>query len=234
MPTECHVEFEVRPYQVLCDGKVVDEVEDSRQLLPRTELAIYNFFLETHRHLTVMHAALLQHGEQTLLLAGPSGSGKSSLSMAAVSAGWQYRTDELSVTDGKRLWGIPRAIQFDATCIGDTQPGFLETTDSESYRFRHPVYGAMYQPLVTVSAPKGQIELPRLEEVSTIILRSGRKETLEPLDGINALKHLHRACFLLPQHDLGALVGDAWRLDWSDTGAAIRLIQQLSTEVSCR
>src|SRR5512139_856086 len=77
----------------------------------------------------ILHAAGVVLGETMLVLAGRSGAGKSSLARALTERGARYATDELVVTDGERIWGIPRAIQFDAVPIDAPLPPWLGEVD---------------------------------------------------------------------------------------------------------
>ncbi len=214
------------PHNILCDGRVIDDIEDSVQLLPKIEAAIYHLLLEWHQSLTVLHGALIQHDGFTFLLTGPSDSGKSSLALQALRMGWTYCTDELTITDGQRIWGIRRAIQFDPITTDDVLPDFLSDTDTESYRWLHPEVGLLCQPLVA-PVNTDTCQPPALKDVTTVILDSDADPGLNRLDGIDTLKKLHEACFSSPQHDLGALAGCGWTLNWADPDLAISQLQEL-------
>jgi hypothetical protein len=66
--------------------------------------------LVTTRDRLPIHAALVRQGARALILAGPSGVGKSSLAYTAKSAGWELLTDDacyVQMDPDLRLWGIP-------------------------------------------------------------------------------------------------------------------------------
>lgn len=110
----------VLTYQLtqVADGYVVQEGE--RLLYQGKELADVLFYLEkdliisaqlkTQDHL-FFHAAALTYQGKTLLFAGGSGAGKSSVCWALLQHGYQYLSDELvPVLPGKRVYPFQRAV----------------------------------------------------------------------------------------------------------------------------
>ena len=157
---------------------------------------------------------------------GPSGSGKSTLALQALRSGWTYRTDELAVTDGQAIWGITRAIQFDPMPVGRPVTAFFSDVDMKSYRWLQPEVGMLCQPLVAVS---GLVEpkAPDLNNTYLLVLQSEVETGLNRIDGVDALIHLHRACFSPPLHDLGSVASRAWTLGWTRPAKAIQQINDL-------
>lgn len=74
-------------------------------------------FLVTHAGRVPLHAAAVMVNETALLLAGPSGSGKSSLALAAQRHGLEVLSEDTSYVQLKphtKVWGWPGAIHLDA------------------------------------------------------------------------------------------------------------------------
>jgi len=70
-------------------------------------------FLVTRRDRCPLHAGAIVRGQRALLLAGPSGVGKSSLTYAAMRSGFQILADDAVYVQGDpstRLWGMPPRI----------------------------------------------------------------------------------------------------------------------------
>lgn len=72
-------------------------------------------FLIGHADRTPVHAAAFLLGDMAVLLAGPSGTGKSCLAHAALRAGLPVLSDDtvhVQLRPALRVWGLPRAIHL--------------------------------------------------------------------------------------------------------------------------
>lgn len=73
------------------------------------------------RHRSLVHAALVSTGERSLIVLGPTGSGKSTVVASGLVAGWAAHADDLVVvrSDGSSLdaWGVPKVPAFDSAAI---------------------------------------------------------------------------------------------------------------------
>ena len=72
-------------------------------------------FLATRRDRTPVHAAAFMVGDTAILLSGPSGSGKSSLALAASRRGLPLLSDDMvfvQLSPSLRIWGFPRPIHL--------------------------------------------------------------------------------------------------------------------------
>lgn len=66
-----------------------------QSVAPEVERHIVQAVVPATPHLLALHAAAAQRHGTTVLLAGPSGAGKTSLSVALAAEGWRFGTDEL-------------------------------------------------------------------------------------------------------------------------------------------
>ena len=202
-------------------------VELREDVLPVLESLLYAALRGWHEGRVLLHAACVQRGEHALVLAGRSGAGKSSLALEALRRGFEYFSDELTVTDGLQLWGIPRAVQFEPTDGTQPLPTWLRDVSLEHYRLR--LHGGALGTLPLLVPAEAQVgrapvsarraRLVAIERAATTGLRS-----LSPLD---ALSMLHEAAFRPPRVDLGALLGPgrAAALQWHDPGEALEALE---------
>jgi hypothetical protein len=83
----------------------LQEDDDSALLIPRDQLALWlkAILLErlfaSDRILVALHAAFLSRGGEGLLVLGSPGAGKSTLSLALLSRGFDYGSDDLTLVD---------------------------------------------------------------------------------------------------------------------------------------
>ncbi len=135
-------------------------------------------FLLARNGRTPVHAAGFVIGGVPVVAAGPSGSGKSCLALAADAAGWPVLSDDTVYLDAgpePRLWGWPGAVHLlPADC-----PGGSAATRLRNGRLKHAV-----APLNAVSAPVCAVD------ASLCILVHGQNVALEPLSPREALRRL--------------------------------------------
>jgi hypothetical protein len=192
---------------------------------PALEGEVYKALLDWHSHQTLFHAACVARDEQPVLFVGRSGSGKSSLALVAMRAGFEYFGDEHVVTDGHLIWGIPRAVQFDVVGAGARLPGWLSGADVASYRLHDREGARKVLPFVSVSGRVARQPLPA-ERLRVVFVRQTEHTRLLPRLPLAALHGLHEATLGTPHVALGKLVGPgrAFDLEWSDPYAAIELL----------
>ncbi|MFO1430477.1 MAG: hypothetical protein U1F76_10110 [Candidatus Competibacteraceae bacterium] len=69
----------------------------------------------------VLHASAVAHGGQGLVMAGISGSGKSTMALTLVQQGWQYLADDVVLLEPSsvqpRLWGLARGFTYHPTLL---------------------------------------------------------------------------------------------------------------------
>jgi hypothetical protein len=77
-------------------------------------------FLVTNLDRHPLHAAGIERGGKAVLLIGSSGLGKSSLTYAAMRAGWRVLADDavyVQRAPHRRIWGMPRRIHLPAEAV---------------------------------------------------------------------------------------------------------------------
>lgn len=227
LATTQRVELEVTPEG---DGYAIHgprgtcACSDPRDVLPLLEAVLYTAMHDWHAGLLALHAACVTGPQNTWVLLGRSGSGKSSLARAAVRRGLQYFSDEIVLCDGQRLWGIPRAIQFAPLADGTEAPAWLGDADLHSYRFlvnddgregALPLWRPAQSALAAAPVP--------LEGVRVYALERSAVPTIDRLPALELLGELHEAAYRPPAFDLGRLVhpGRCGRLRWRDPDEAV-------------
>lgn len=226
IPTRTRKRLVITNAGIWCDDLLLMTLDDSSESLPLSELVINRLLLGWHADYTSLHAALISRDSQACMLIGESGSGKSSLTWQAVKSGWTFHTDELSVTDGARLWGVRRAIQFDATPADEELPPHFGDADRRSYRWHDKDLGDLHQPIIAID---GHSQPLCLASVSPVFLTFGWSDSLTPISGTAVLKNLYEACFGFPKHDLGPLTCKGYALNWQDPELALSELERLVT-----
>jgi hypothetical protein len=163
---------------------------------------------------TPVHAAGVMAGETALVLAGPSGTGKSSLALAAAAMNLPVLSDDtvyVQLDPALRIWGFPRPVHV-----------FPEDAPSCGHPTR--LRGGKRKAAIAVAGRSQPAERAAL-----ILIERGEAVALTPLDPAEAIARL---AVLEPGFDLlaeqsaaavRALTGErAWRLTLSrDPGAAM-------------
>jgi hypothetical protein len=204
------------------------ECEDD--LTPLIESLVYRVLHAARPRSVLLHAACLERDGAALLLLGPSGAGKSSFALAALeSSGYRYFSDELTISDGRQVWGVPRAIQFEPVLPEGVLPARLSAADRALYRVRLASPDAVAAS-VPVHVPHAQqiAQGPALASQAHVIrLVHGHEDRCEPLSPLEALRELHEAAFRTPQIDLGTLIGPGrgYRLTWREPARALERLE---------
>lgn len=216
-----------RSPRVVVEGEVVWSGGEAGDLVSGFELLLYRMALARHKsRFAVFHAAALVSGDATMVFSGPSGAGKSSLALAAVRRGWRYFSDEFVVTDGRRVWGWPRAIRFDPPALRADLPDYLVGLDSDEDVVTSPQDTA--PPYYAVPENALQRATCAAEEVRFVRIGRGAQTTLARVSTGMGLKHWTEASFFEPAISLGALVGEnrCWRASWRHPDELIDLIER--------
>jgi len=175
-------------------------------------------FLLARSGRTPVHAAGVMLGDRALVLAGPSGTGKSTLALAAAERGLAILSDDtlyVELGDAIRLWGFPRPIHVFAE---DAPPG------DHAERLR----GGKRKKAVATGIARARTA----DRFVLVVLERGEEPGLTaiaPDVAIHALSRLDPGFDLLAEASaraIRALAGqEAWRLVLSrDPRAAIDLL----------
>jgi hypothetical protein len=183
-------------------------------------------------HLLAFHAAAVQHRDRTFLLAGKSGIGKTTFSLALKQAGWEFGSDEI-VLLSRDLLLRPLPLP---PCIKAEMFSFIETLFSElSTAPEHDRYGrrVKYLPIRSTlsDAEAGAVVFPRYDP-------SGANK-IEALEGFVGLQRLLEQCVFVPSgfrhEDVKLLL--RWHsrrqyfdIQYNNCDAAIALLTDLNPE----
>jgi hypothetical protein len=228
-----------RACSILLDGELVAVAEQPPDVLPLIEAALYQALYAQRGARVLLHAAcvVLPGCDEPLVLVGPSGAGKSSLALAALERGYRYFTDELTVTDGVHVWGVPRAVQFEPVHASQALPARLAASDLGLYALRMGGADDLIETLgaVPVRVPVShELMLTPLLARMARVIRIERSTTTacEPLDSLDALAELHEASFGAPSLSLGTFVGRgrAFRLTWREPAEGLSRLERLISQ----
>src|SRR5262249_54894887 len=149
----------------------------------------------------VLHAAALERDGRAFVLAGPSGAGKTTLSLALLARGWRLVTEEIvHVAADGAVTGLARPVHAPHRAV---LPAGWRVVDYAMRGERGTIRGAIAQPPESVRAlsPLPLAAIARLDHGATLA------NELVPLSGGAALERLW-AC-TLRQDDQGLAAGAA-------------------------
>lgn len=203
-------------------GELLYQSPSAQAILDRFELDFYRALVHKATDALVLHAAALVRGDHCLVLAGASGSGKSTMTRALLACGWSYCTEEIvalrSATDASFL-RRPLHLGSTAEC--------LELPSS-------------FQCVATGHAPTRWLGIPPSETAPprtiTAILQlqhePGQPSRLERLSGLAALQRIW-ACRLNtgldPARIASSLVSTVpcYELRTRDRRSALELVESI-------
>lgn len=216
---EWHVTATNHGYDLVRPDFETEHTDAEDRVAPLVEAALYRSLPRWHASETLIHAATIVRNQRPVLLLGDSGTGKSSIALEGVRAGWQYVTDELTITDGNTVRGITRTIQFDPVPVGSMLPERLRDLDVSSYRVRFDDGVERVQPLypwhkLDVAAQPVTVA----GAVVVVLAGAGQRTSLEPIAPVEALAELHAQTRGTRTGPFGRLLGSrrAFRLRWRE------------------
>jgi hypothetical protein len=176
-------------------------------------------FLLARRGRTPVHASAFMIGDLAIVLAGPSGTGKSTLALAAAKAGFPVLSDDMIFVQQEpnfALWGFPRPIHVYSK---DVPPG--------DHRTRMRNNKLKVAVLTEANALKAN-------QAALVVLERGRDLSLLPADprqAVESLMNLDAGFDLLKEESRSSLEAlasrGAWRLTLTDDPAgAIDLLER--------
>jgi len=115
-------------FVVSVDGEEADRCESPRAVGPMVKGVLNATAVNRESFAFYLHAAMLQRGEEAVLLPGAPQSGKTCLSAALARAGFAYRTDEVTLLDyqGLTARGAPVALTIKQSAWPLLQPLYPE------------------------------------------------------------------------------------------------------------
>jgi hypothetical protein len=188
--------------------------------------------VEETRDRLLLHAAAAARDGKIVLLAGPEGSGKSTLVTALVHSGLQYVTDETVAVDvpGATIVPYPKPIALDRSS--------LEALDGEPSVARSPLEEGSGQRLVPAQAIRGDAIAQRGGVARLLVLpsyRPGHQTAAHSLPRSEAAVALAEQAFNFRQFGRGRLDAladvvrrcDCYRLEVGDLAAARDVVLDL-------
>jgi hypothetical protein len=105
------IAYHLRAGAMVAVDRYEDPVADTSDLVPLFELDLYQQAAERAAPGWLLHAATLERDGRALVLAGPSGAGKTSLTLALLARGWRLVTEEMTLVDRElAVVGLARPI----------------------------------------------------------------------------------------------------------------------------
>ena len=158
---------------------------------PEIEHLVVQAIVPATVHVLAFHAAAVQHRDRTFLLAGNSGIGKTTLSLALKRAGWDFGSDEIVLLNHDlRLRPLPLPACVKADTFSSIETSFSELRTAPE----HDRYGKRIKYLPLKSTPfygrDGVVVFPRYDPCGS--------NEIEPLDGFAGLQRLLEQCVFVP------------------------------------
>ena len=131
---------------LVCEGRYTTAVEHVADLVPLFELDLYHALVEHAPPGLVLHAAALERDGAAIVLAGGSGDGKTTATLALIERGWRMSTDEIvHITRDGTVRGLARPIHV--------QPTRVHAIPSDWLRRAYPMRGRDDPSTVVVQPP---------------------------------------------------------------------------------
>ena len=206
---------------------------ETASIVAQVERLLIQTVVAATPHLLTLHAAALQRDGRPLLLTGPSGAGKTTLSLALARAGWSFGSDEIVLLGRNQdLRALPLPPCVKASSFPLIESWFPELRSAlEHERYGHIV---KYLPIrsMPLSGMRGSVVFLRFDP-------RGPNE-VQPLDRFGALERLLAQCVFVPpefQHDDVAQMlrwhseQSYYGLSFCDCDAAVAILTHLDAGV---
>jgi hypothetical protein len=216
-----------RHWQIRVEGREVERgVGEDVDLAGALETRFIHQLEGWHPDASLLHAALVELEGVPILFGGDSGRGKSSLTREVMRRGGRYFTDELVVTDARRVWAVQRTPVFDFGPADAPLPHWLAGADRESYAWTRPDGSRWARPLFSV--PDAQWARAPIAAGDVVVVRLiGRdRDEVVPMTGGEALATLLDASLTRSWRQLGPLAADrrSFGIAWTDPARAVDLL----------
>jgi serine kinase of HPr protein (carbohydrate metabolism regulator) len=200
-----------------------DPVADVSDLVPLFELDLYQQAAERAPAGWLLHAATLERDGRAYVFAGPSGAGKTSLTLGLMARGWRLVTEEMTLVDRElKVRGLARPIH--ATRASEL-PAIWHTLD-------YPIRGTAKNVLAHPPIEQRVIDPLPLAAIVRIDHAADALDRCEPLSAQRAITRLWDATLRTDDDGLAAAVSVAARarlleLTTSSVGAAIEFSSRI-------
>jgi len=196
------------------------------------ERALLDLLFALHPEGPVLHAGCVIWQGLPIVFVAPSGSGKSSLSRAAVRTGALYLSDDLVILGLEAAYGFARAIRFsELRAPIDAIPDYLKDTILDGYG-----RGSERGWHTPIWWQGGEVcrALPLPQERVVVVTLSRGQDAITPLTEVQRLVALHEAAIIKAGEYNGSLgTGPGFHLTWEDPDAAFSLLkEQLSQNLN--
>ena len=194
--TLVEVEESLEGYRIKVDGKPRYHCRLANELTPMVQFLVYAGGMGQARYSVAFHAGAVAINGRIAVLPGSAGSGKTSLTAALISSGFQYLSDDLLLmSEDLAIEGVPFAL-----CIKDTGVAAIEPYHPDvaalALHHRHDGKKVRYLPPPPAAFKK---ESPLRLPASWVIFPKYSPEgqtTLAPLSKSKALRRLMKTCTL--------------------------------------
>jgi hypothetical protein len=202
-----------------------DPVADVSDLVPLFELDLYQQVAERAPPGWLLHAATLERDGHAFVFAGPSGAGKTTLTLGLMARGWRLVTEEMTLVDrALTVRGLARPIHVDRA---SDLPASWRTRD-------YPIRGTAKNVLAHPPADQRASEPLPLAAIVRIDHAPDALDRCEPLAAQRAITRLWDATLRTDDDGLAAAVAISTRarileLTTSSVQAAIELSTYITT-----
>lgn len=210
-----------------CANRYETAVETVEDLVPLFELDLYHALVEQAPPGWLLHAAALEHDGRAIVFAGPSGAGKTTLTLALLARGWRIVTEEIVLLDlAGVVTGLARPIHAKGAKIPSdwtrhTYPMRSSRGPLDSDIAQPPAHHRVSSPLplrALVRIGHGPRVMPTLERVAPALALPRLWECSLRQDDAG----LAAATTILANHP-------AYALESSSVGEAVDLAERLLT-----
>jgi hypothetical protein len=182
--------------RVIHEGKIAGRCAGLENLAPLLHGLLGLLAIRSCRYLMAIHASGLALGENALMLAGKSGSGKTTMAAALMTSGWEYMSDDtmLLLPTSLDAIGVPYSLTI--------KPGAWPILRPRAPKLEQvPIHiRADNQPVRYLSPPRGDFSHPRAVRWVGFPHRSTTGEaSMRHLDHVEGLYRLLEHCCAIPQ-----------------------------------
>lgn len=183
-------------YRIKVDGKMRYRCSLANELTPILQYLVFAGAISKSAYSVAFHAGAVAIDGQVAVLPGNAGSGKTSLTAALISCGFQYLSDDLLLmSEDLRIEGVPFALCIKDTGVAPLEPYYPDISSLALHNRQDGKKVRYLPPPPTAFLKDSPARLP----ASWVIFPTYRPEgetTLTPLSKSKALRQLLETCTL--------------------------------------